>query len=143
MKYYFWIILLSFGLLSSSLTFAQNGNQKKARHIESIKIGYLTRRLDLSPEESQKFWPVYNQYQDDLSAINRQKKEARSQNIDDASKTVDDDFKFDGKILDLKKKYRYKFNEILSPEKVKELYAAERDFREELIKQLKNRRSEN
>ena len=122
-------------------TYAQRGNNpNKGKQIEAIKIGYLTRRLDLSPDESQKFWPVYNQYQQDLQDINHQRKIARAQNDNDANKLVDDDFKYEDKILDLKKKYRYEFKKILSPEKVKSLYIAERDFREELIKQLKNRR---
>jgi hypothetical protein len=141
MKNYISIIIIALGMFLSLPTYAQRGNNpNKGKQIEAIKIGYLTRRLDLSPEESQKFWPVYNQYQQDLQDINHQRKIARSQNNDDANKLVDDDFKYEDKILDLKKKYRYEFKKILSPEKIKSLYIAERDFREELIKQLKNRR---
>ena len=140
MKNLNYILFIAVGIFFSFSSYAQSGNSKKSKQIEAIKIGYLTRRLDLSSDESQKFWPVYNQYQKDLQDINRQKKAARAQNDDDANKLVDDDFKYEDKILDLKKKYRYEFKKILSPEKVKSLYIAERDFREELIKQLKNRR---
>jgi hypothetical protein len=141
MKNYISIIIIALGMFLNLTTYAQRGNNpNKGKQIEAIKIGYLTRRLDLSPDESQKFWPVYNQYQQDLQDINHQRKIARAQNDNDANKLVDDDFKYEDKILDLKKKYRYEFKKILSPEKVKSLYIAERDFREELIKQLKNRR---
>jgi hypothetical protein len=111
-----------------------------AKEIEAIKIGYITRRLDLTPEESQKFWPAYNQFQKDLSFLNQQKKQTRIQNANNAEQLIDDDFSFDTKILELRKKYRIKFNQVISDEKVKRLYIAEREFREELIIQLRQRR---
>ncbi len=143
MKKHIYILFIVVAIFFSFSTYAQGSNPNKLKQIENIKIGYLTRRLDLSPEESQKFWPVYNQYQHDMQDINRQRKASRAQNSDNANKLVDDDFEYEEKILDLKKKYRYEFKKILSPEKVKSLYVAERDFREELIKQLKNRRENN
>jgi len=143
MKNRIYILFIAVEIFFSFSTYAQGGNPNKIKQIEAVKIGYLTRRLDLSPEESQKFWPVYNQYQQDLQDINRQRKAARAQNGDDANKLVDDDFKYEDKILDLKKKYRYEFKKVLSPEKIKSLYFAEREFKEELIKQLKNRRENN
>ena len=115
----------------------------KWKQIEAIKIGFLTKKLDLSPEESQKFWPVYNQYQRELNQIFKQKKEARAKNAANPDQSVDDDFDFETKILIHKKKYRIEFGKILSAEKVKAFYIAERDFKEELIKQLKNRSDNN
>ena len=139
------LILLFILLCGTKPLFAQGNqqnNQKRAKQIEAIKIGYITGRLSLSPEESQKFWPVYYQFQADQAQIIKQKRQARLQNAENPDQLIDDDFYFDTKILELKKKYRYEFGKILPPEKVKALYIAERDFREELIKQLK-KRSEN
>jgi hypothetical protein len=142
MKNYIYIILLSF--ISITNSFAQQPNQgRRVKEIEAIKIGYLTRRLALTPDESQQFWPVYNAYQRELLSINKQKKENRILQNDNPEKLVDDDFKFDTQILELKKRYRKEFAKILSSEKVKTLYIAEREFREELIKQLKKRREGN
>ncbi|MEO5912359.1 MAG: hypothetical protein ABIP95_15840 [Pelobium sp.] len=138
------IYTLSFLMFIGTFTAsAQGKNQNKAKQIETIKIAYLTRRLALTPEESQKFWPVYNQYQDELSSVNRQKKQSRTENADNPTQLVDEDLKFETRALELKKKYRQDFGKVLSAEKVKRLYMAERDFREELIKQLKNRRENN
>ena len=130
-------------LLTQVLMFENSNAQTKkanSREIEAIKIGYITRRLELTPEESQKFWPVYNQFQKDLSSLNQQKRQARIENANDPDHLIDDDFSFDTKILEMRKKYRFKFNQVISNEKVKSLYIAERDFREELIKQLRKRR---
>lgn len=135
-------LLIFFITILSKSSIAQSGggmNLKRAKQIEAIKIGYITRRLDLTPEESQNFWPVYNQYQDELNQLLQQKKQNRITNSDNPDKLIDDDFSYDDKILAFKKKYRHDFTKILSPEQIKSLYAAEREFREELIKQLKQR----
>lgn len=116
---------------------------EKWKQIESIKIGFFTKKLDLTTEESQKFWPIYNQYQHELFKILKQKKEARVQNANNPDQTIDDDFDYDTKILNHKKKYRIEFGKILPADKVKALYLAEKDFKEELIKQLKNRGENN
>ena len=34
--------------------------------LESAHIGYITQRLNLSPEEAERFWPIYNQYAAEL-----------------------------------------------------------------------------
>jgi Skp family chaperone for outer membrane proteins len=138
------ILILFIFLVAITSSFAQQPNAgKRVKEIEAIKIGYITRRLSLTPEESQKFWPVYNSYQKELLNINKQKKENRVAQSDNPEKLVDDDFKFDTQILELKKRYRLEFAKVLSAEKVKNLYIAEREFREELIKQLKNRKEGN
>src|SRR5579859_8099913 len=30
--------------------------------LETMKIGYITQRLNLTPQEAEKFWPIYRQY---------------------------------------------------------------------------------
>ncbi|MBU0697288.1 MAG: hypothetical protein KKE39_12320 [Bacteroidetes bacterium] len=135
-------ILIFLITVFSKDSIAQGGggmNPKRSKQIEAIKIGFITRRLNLTPEESQNFWPVYNQYQDELNQLLQQKKQNRIANADNPDKLVDDDFNYDSKILEVRKKYRREFSKTLSPEQIKSLYAAEREFREELIKQLRQR----
>lgn len=133
-------------MLIICLSISQNGfaqvvnkQYKKLKQIEAIKMGFISGRLNLTEQEADLFWPVYKKYQTELAQINIQKRERRLQNNSNPEKTIDDDFYFDTKLLEIKKKYRIEFSRILPPEKVKRLYVAERDFREELIKQLKNR----
>jgi len=137
------MVILVLSLLPKVMQAQTPTKTDRWKQIESIKIGYLTKKLDLTTEESQKFWPVYNQYQHELYKLTKQKKEAREQNAANPDQSIDDDFDFDTKILNHKKKYRIEFGKILSAEKVKTFYIAERDFKEELIKQLKNRSDNN
>ena len=128
------ILFTFFFCLSVEVTLAQNTKREK---IESLKIAFITKKLDLSPEESQQFWPVYNQYQKEIGDLILQRRAAQKDSDTDA---VDEDLDIEGKIVDVRKKYRKEFSRVLSPEKINQFYQAEREFREELIKQLKSRR---
>ncbi len=114
--------------------------QDRAKQIEALKIGFITRKLDLSPEESQRFWPVYNNYQKDLAEILKEKKLARIDSKDKPNEQLDDELNFDAKLLELRKRYRKEFASVIPAQKVVGLFQAEREFRETLIRELKNRR---
>ena len=133
-----FIFVITFSVGHISVSVAQK-NQKKAKQIESIKFAYISGRLDLNAKESQEFWPLYKRYQSEFNQLLAEKRENRLANKDNPDKAVDDDLYFDERLLELKKKYRITFGKILPSEKLKRLYQAERDFRNELIKQLKNR----
>jgi hypothetical protein len=97
--------------------------------IEALKIAYLTKKLNLSTEEAQKFWPIYNQY---MSEIRKTRIDAR-QNKSDVLGTEE-------KILDIRKKYNGEFNKALSTEKVNQFFKAEKEFGTVLQKELMERR---
>src|SRR5258708_29601670 len=45
----------------------QGGNGKNdGSRIEALKIAYLTKKLNLSTDEAQKFWPIYNKYAEEI-----------------------------------------------------------------------------
>src|SRR5436309_956722 len=54
--------------------------------IKTMKIGFLTERLNLSSEEAKTFWPVYNKYQDELEVIRKNHRE----NLQNAQKNFDE-----------------------------------------------------
>ena len=69
-------LLLIFILSISIVGFSQEHNKerkfKQSREkIEAAKIGYLTNKLDLTSEQAQKFWPVYNEYSDKRFELKR------------------------------------------------------------------------
>ena len=45
-----------------------------ADKIESFKIGFFTEKLELTPEESRTFWPLYNDYKQDIREIKQNKR---------------------------------------------------------------------
>lgn len=121
-------------LLSASAVAQQSSSQ-----IESVKAAFITQKLDLSSEEAQRFWPVYNAYQHDLKKLVTQKQKER-QELRKTGVAIDE-LKFDSEVLELKKRYKAEFSKILPKQKVALLYQAEREFRQELIEQLHKRKS--
>ncbi|HEX6916081.1 MAG TPA: hypothetical protein VF145_12620 [Chitinophagaceae bacterium] len=94
--------------------------------IEAIKTAYITKELNLTSAEAQKFWPVYNEYINEL-------KEAREQN-----KT--DELAFEEKALNIRKKYKPEFRKILNDDdRVNKVFVIDRNFREMLRREMLNR----
>ena len=75
MKTYFLIALLSIGFA------VQAQHNDREEQIASLRVAFLTKKLDLSPTEAQQFWPVYNAYSDQISDLQKR----RAQNAQRAS----------------------------------------------------------
>ncbi len=154
MKNYKNISKLVFFLLFSFLLFEAAAqppgpmSPEKKEEIESMKVAFLTRKLDLTPEEAKTFWPVYNQFQgelDDVRENHRKQRNAAKEGMDNFSdkeieKVVDGEIAFRQAELDILKKYNTQFKSVLPMKKVAKLYRAEEDFKRELIQRIQERR---
>jgi hypothetical protein len=110
---------------------AQNKRPANER-MESMKIGFLTNKLNLTPEEAKEFWPVYNKYSDELETLRK----GRRENIINAKLNIDE--MKDSEI----EKYHPQFKRILPIKKVGQLYRAEDEFKRKLLDMLKERRDD-
>lgn len=144
------ILIALFAAFISVQVFAQPGKRMEERKdkIESMKIGFITERLDLSPEEAKTFWPVYNQYQKELDDLRKKRREERHdakqefENLNDkeVEKVVDGEIAFRQNELDIQKKYHAQFKQVLPVKKVARLYRSEEDFKRELLKKIQDRK---
>ena len=133
------LLLICFMLPS----FAQRG-EKKGERIESFKIAFITKRLDLTSDEASRFWPVYYQYQDELKELRDRNKKILLNaylNIEtmtdkEIEKVLDDEITFKQNELNVIKKYLPKFIAVLPMRKVAKLFKAEEDFKAELLKRM-------
>ena len=123
--------LLLIGLLICTLpVFSQSFNREGGgNRIEALKIAFLTKKLNLSPEEAQSFWPIYNQY----AAEMRQARIAQRTNVASELQTEE-------KILGIRKKYSVEFKKALSDEKIDTFFRSEKDFGNYVQKELSERR---
>jgi hypothetical protein len=69
-------------------------------NIEAIKVAYITKQLNLSAEEAQKFWPVHNAYMAELKKARQENKSA--------------ELAFEEQALSIRKKYNNDFKKILN-----------------------------
>jgi len=96
--------------------------EKKQQNIEALKVAFITKELDLTPEEAQKFWPVYNQYSKEMASTFKQ----NTDNVLDR----------DEKVLNLRKRYKDQFSRVLGEQRVNKMFGAEGKFRNILIKTM-------
>ena len=128
---------------------AQEKRPAKER-VDAMKIGFLTDRLNLTPEEAKTFWPVYNMYSDDLEKLRKGRRENiinTRENFDDMSdadleKSVDNEIIFRQNELEILKKYHPQFKKILPIRKVAKLYKSEEDFKRKLLDLIQDRRED-
>lgn len=141
------ITLLAFLLMLSGLLHAQ----QRRDNIEALHTAFITEKLNLTPDESQKFWPVYNDYRNDLDAIKKQRQQNKElirkaggiDNMSDADvqKLIANETDIESRELDLRKEYIVKFEQVLPARKVAKFYMAEDEFKLYLLKQLSERRA--
>ena len=136
------LIILFLGL--AQLGFSQDRDGRVMERIEAQKVAFFTQHLDLTVEESQVFWPIYNKYRDLGKELRIQyKPEAQSKDMTDgkASKMIADYFEFEEKQLDLKKSLFKELNGVIPPQKIVKLHFAEKQFKQRLLKQIKENRN--
>lgn len=115
--------------------------------IEAMRIGFITQKLDLTSDEAQEFWPVYNDFQkkkDEMQKKKREDKRNMKANLDSLTEKqiesmVDAEMIFRQKSLDLEKEYHGKFKSVLPIKKVAKLYRAEEQFTHRLLDQISDR----
>lgn len=143
-KLLIWTIGL---LISTANLFAQHGS----KHIDvdkfkADKVAFITTTLNLTPEEAQAFWPIYNEFDKkkwELIKEHRKISDIMSEGIDGKSdeEYIDLSRKFssiksmEGKLAS---DYNEKFLEVLPPKKVVQLYKVEYDFRRNMLRNYRN-----
>jgi hypothetical protein len=120
----FLICTLSLFSQRNNLTQDADGSR-----IEALKIAYITKKLNLSPDEAQKFWPIYNSYANEMREVRRDQRNNNSSELDTEEK-----------YLRIRKKYNSEFSRALSPDKVNTFFRSEKDFGNFVQKELSERR---
>ena len=134
-------------LCVSSLGWAQG---RHGERIKAFKTGYLTQELELSPEQAEKFWPLYNEYEDKMFELRfENRRQAREQissmggpealSDEEAKAFLNRLFENEEKILSLKKDLYRSLEQVLPPSKLLKLHKAENDFNRRLLSEYKRR----
>ncbi|MDB5005864.1 MAG: hypothetical protein JWP45_257 [Mucilaginibacter sp.] len=107
--------------------------------MELVKEGYINRQLKLTTDEAKSFWPVYHQYVQDQTAVRILKRQNNSNNSPNGTQQIDKELDYEAQLVEIRKHYKDEFLKILPAEKVSELYKSERQFNDEVLKQLSER----
>ena len=120
-----FVLLLTIFFSGFTTLYSQDLRDTRAEKVQALKIAFITQKLNLSTDEAQKFWPIYNQYDREVQNVDR-----------------GDVIKSDEQLLAIRKKYQPSFEKVLGPQRLNKLFNAERDFREVLIRRLKDRQNQ-
>jgi hypothetical protein len=126
-NFYFIIFFLFFAMGNLKAQPPRQGQGQP--NVESLKIAFLTKQLELSPDEAKKFWPVHDAYQDDIEKLLRDHRDKKG-----------DELELEEKMLAIRKKYKPDFVKAIGEEKFNKMLRAEREFRDLIRKELERRR---
>jgi len=138
------IAIMAIAIVSTS--FAQKGERgergkRGKERIESLRIAFLTEQLDLSPEESQNFWPIYREMTSKIRNTRKEervnKKELGELTDSEAEALILNNFETEAKILALKREYFKKLRTAIPPRKIAMLQPLEKRFKQRLLNRVR------
>lgn len=149
MKKIYLSVLVFFCLMAGNLLAQPPGGPNQA-DLEALKVGFITRRLNLTADEAKVFWPVYDAYSEEMREIKegmRLEKRNAKRNFDlMTDKEVDEAMEamlaYKRRELDVTLKYHEEFKRVLPVRKVGALYRAEQEFTRLLLERLQDRRED-
>ncbi|MDH3710993.1 MAG: hypothetical protein OER04_13955 [Cyclobacteriaceae bacterium] len=123
-------------------------NPKAKEKIESARIGFITERLGLTPDQAEKFWPLYNEFRTknqeasvDLRSY-RTSIDINEMTEEQSKRLVELDLQLKQRRLDLEKEYSQRMLGVISNQQVASLKRAERDFRDMLRRRIQQARQQ-
>lgn len=137
-------------LLLSLISYGQNERLKEKRdQIKAMKVAFLTTELNLTSIEAEKFWPVYNAYDDKQFELRHQKMKTYAKKLNDGSLDNMSDREAlaflnqiestDEEQYVIRKKFNSALRNILPPTKILKLRKSEVDFDRKLLQQYRNK----
>lgn len=130
-------------LMFSIQLLAQPPGSKREK-IESLRVTFITQKINLTTQEAQAFWPLYNEMNDKIEAARKSFRSQYNKNTNydfatdkEAEAYLNAELTLRQKEFDIYKEYYEKFRKVLPVKKVAALRRAEEDFKKEIIKSIK------
>lgn len=140
-------------LISFSFYAQSEKTDEKREKIKAYKVSFLTTELELTSNEAEKFWPIYNAFDDKQYELRHDKMKAYWRKLDDgnvnsisekeAATLLSQIESTDKELFVLRQKYIVNLKKVLSPKKILKLKKSEDDFNRKLLKQYKEKASKN
>ena len=129
---------------------SQTKQAERQENLQQQKINFFTENLQLTPSESERFWPVYNDYQNRRDKITRDRNnlmkyfEANKTNMTEAEAgdIISRYVAYQQEETLLLETYTKKFREFLPAKKVMRIYIVELDFKKWLLENLRQNKAQ-
>jgi hypothetical protein len=121
---------------------AQKNMEKRKEKMEALKVAFITEELDLSQEEWQIFWPIYNEFKNGKTHKKIDALKLSYENEpDSADEILDELIKIESEEIAHRHAYMYKLKEHLGAEIVLKLEHLEHKFKHRILRKYKDRGS--
>lgn len=142
-------LLLIILFLFSIHSFSQTKDKEKREKIRSLKVGFLTTELSLTPDEAAVFWPLYNAFDNKQNEIRSKKTKSLIDRIDDeafAKMSEKEAFallaqseSYDEDLFQNRRKFISSLKGVISTIKIIKLKKAEDNFNKKLLQQYRDK----
>jgi hypothetical protein len=134
-----YLLVLAVALFAAKTDYAQPGKNNK---VEALRVSFITQKVNLSTQEAQGFWPLYNEYNDKIKFARKNFRQQYAKVNDfktdkEAEDYLNAELKLQQTEVDLQREYFDKFKKILGAKKTGLLKKAEEEFKKEIIKTIK------
>ncbi|CAG0990912.1 MAG: hypothetical protein HND27_08165 [Bacteroidetes bacterium] len=134
-------------LLLSAFSFAQKSTTKE--EIEAMKVAFITKYVGLTPQESEKFWPIFNEYESKQKTLKTTYRDFSVISIEEINKLSDSELQklidnhgtIKQKEIELFNEYNSKFLSVLPVKKVAKLYLSREEFKKHLLQKIREQPS--
>lgn len=139
------IIILLFLVTKNFSQDANSGNlQDRKEKIKALKVAVISQKIDLTSAEAEKFWPIFNKYEDLITNLRIEKiksiNKSKNATEEEALKLIEKNEKLEAEITALKKKLRSELIPVIGAARVIKLEQLEQNFKEKILEKLKNRK---
>lgn len=139
----FFVLLL----VNTATGFAQSRHEQreeKKEKIQALKIAFISNELNLTTEEAQVFWPIYNAYEKEIDAVRKERRTYHKELRKDDNLSPERSYQLAESIFNTEKKesnirlnYLAKFSTVLGKKKAVKVFTAEERFKHELLRTLR------
>jgi hypothetical protein len=144
-------LILFFLLLVPAWSNAWNqGSEEGSERIKAQKVAFITRSINLTAQEAQVFWPVYNEFDEKRNVVltkrrntyayfNQNESKLNEKETDEIISTF---IKLQKEEASLTEEYNARFRKILPAKKVMKLYVAEVEFKNYLLQIIRENKTQ-
>ena len=138
-----WITMTLIVLLSYTGLQAQRGNEKRER-LKALKTAFITEELALTSSQAEQFWPIYNELEQELKTIRRQRRQQDPASLNEAETEawVLQQLDLEAQQVETKRRYINRFSTVLNWQQIAKLLRVENRFKQELLRRMRERRPE-
>ncbi len=136
------LFLSTMFLLSGIFAYAQKERGDNER-IQQMRVEFFNQELQLSAEEAEAFWPIYEQFKNDQKKLRKEYRQDRKMELmtdAEAERYVEDHLVLEEKQIALKRKYITRLKGVISIRKVAMINRTERKFKQDLLHKIQDRR---